>query len=286
MNKIKQVVTPKTRKEQCKLLLGTRFRTIISIGLLNILFFLPFIAINIVKVNYLSSLVSSMQAVEAATNEILFMYRNWYLLFDAVQIVSIMIISIGLAGSMKIIKTLCYDEPVLFWENFKTGVKENWKNYLLVSLFFSITLIIVNFTNNSSRLMETKMMSMISWGVLGIFIFILSPVLLVALSMDATYKNKLGNSLTASASMLMRHYFGYIFMPGVMLVVYIGLYFMNFALSPYIIGAISLLFILYLLPIFMLLGYEYCLFLFDKYINSNYPELYKRGLDNKEESNS
>ena len=275
MNKIKPIITPKTRKEQCKLLITSRFRNIISIGLLNILFFIPLIVVFIFKVNYTNVIISSFGNPNPPTEDSLNAVRLWHLIFDAIQIISIMIISIGISGSMKVIKTLCYGEPVIFWENFKQGVKENWKNYLLTSLFFSFTLLIVNFSRNSSGLMESKSISMLSWAILGIFIFVISPILVLGLAIDATYKNKLGSSFKSALVMLLRHYFGFIYMPAIMFVSYIAIFLMQlFSLNIYIIVAISLLMILYILPIFMFLGYEYSLYLFDKYINSNY--MYKR----------
>ena len=75
-------------------------------------------------------------------------YKFSVILFAVSHLITYPIAFVGLAGLTRVIKLLCWNEGVLFWEDFWIGIKQNTKQFLVISLFFSLGMVPVYLTRS------------------------------------------------------------------------------------------------------------------------------------------
>jgi len=274
----KSSALPRTRKEQFKDILKTRYLTLLSIGGVLLLFLIPALVIYGCKNYFILKIISGLQQDGADTHTQLYYNLNYTMLFDAIQIVGFGVFFIGLAGVSKVIRSLTYMEPIFFKEDFSQGVKENWKHYIVISLFLSFSLLFFHLIYNSGYYSEVTYLSFGAWGFIGLFAFIFGPTLLMSMSMTATYKNKFIDTFKSSLIISIRHYFPYVLFALILIIFGIGFYFMSLYLYFYINIAVVTVLTLYALPVLLLGNYLYCFYTFDEHINVNQKEIYHKGL--------
>ena len=107
-----------------------RFSTLLFIGFIVLLFSIPLIITD-----YLTSIVLS--NLKETTNdfiEIQIVIHTQNILY----IFGLMILAIGLSGSYKIIRMLIWQEGIIFWDDFKAGIKSNCKYFVITALIIGI----------------------------------------------------------------------------------------------------------------------------------------------------
>ena len=257
---------PSTRKEQFFDLLKHRFFFLLGLGVILLLFFIPLFASIVYKdLAILGINQSNMEANEKSSS--LFFIS---LLFSFLVMMGLLIFSIGLAGVMKLLKQLIYDEPIFFKDDFLSGIKENFKFFLLISFLTGLLNLI---SNTIAILFDNVLIVKILFPALNFALFY--PVLFVCIFLSSTYSNNLMTTIKSSIVIYIKHF------PTVFLcfVLTYGVTFFQY---------IDIMLLKYLLILFVLLIYFPILFLssylnqiriYDSLINKDqFPSYYLKGL--------
>lgn len=257
---------PSTRKEQFFDLLKHRFFFLLGLGVILLLFFIPLFASIVYKdLAILGINQSNMEANEKSSS--LFFIS---LLFSFLVMMGLLIFSIGLAGVMKLLKQLIYDEPIFFKDDFLSGIKENFKSFLLISFLTGLLNLI---SNTIAILFDNVLIVKILFPALNFALFY--PVLFVCIFLSSTYSNNLMTTIKSSIVIYIKHF------PTVFLcfVLTYGVTFFQY---------IDIMLLKYLLILFVLLIYFPILFLssylnqiriYDSLINKDqFPSYYLKGL--------
>ena len=257
---------PSTRKEQFFDLFRHRFFFLLGLGVLLLLFFIPFFASIVYKdLAILSINQSEMDANDKAAS-LLFIS----LLFSFLAMLGLLIFSIGLSGVMKLLKQLIYDEPIFFKDDFLTGIKENYKSFLLLSFFAGLLNLI---SNVIGILFDNVLLLKIIFPALNFVLFY--PVIFVAFFLASTYSNRLLVTLRSSLLIYIKH-FPSVFLCFV-LVYGVSFYqYIDIMLLKYLLIVFTLL--LYF-PILLLSSYLNQIRIYDYLINKDqFPSYYLKGL--------
>lgn len=272
---------PHTRKEQFKYLFLNKFAKTITIGGLLALFALPALAISIIKIYRFSSIYSSYTSSQV--EEMMLAMRNSFLLFDGIQIIGLIIFALGLAGAIKVIKKLCFDEILFIKTDFLSGIKENGKQLAIMSLFFSIVILVYNYLNMTASLTGNQTMKILVIVFLSLYGFTIIPIFTLMIPSISVYKNSFGTHFKNCAVMVLKHYFPYVGISSIFVVGIITLYLIANAVSNGgLFIPIALFIIVYLFPLYLIGNELYAFSRFDMYINKEYPSIYRKGLSKEE----
>lgn len=255
---------PSTRKEQFADILKLRYLSLVFIGVMLLIFFLPIMFCILYRDSSQINIIQQFEGEELA-NQLIF--SN--LFFSWILIPSIMIFSLGLAGSLKIIRRLIWGEPIFLKEDFLIGIKENWKGFIVVSLFAGI----LNAINTLvvSYMPSNNFLSYLPLIALLVFFF---PVIFVFAFYNVIYSEKIVKNLINS----MKLYFRSVFITFLFCQLCYSLFFIKYipSILKYVLVGLVIIFIV---PILLLMFYEYEIHIFDKYINAyQYPQFVKKGL--------
>ena len=268
---------PTTRKEQFFDILKHQLGTLFSVGGLLLAFSILLFASLVVKEVLINNVVINVNMKEHP-DQVYEMVKMLTLIFDAVNIVAIAFLFIGLAGAYKVIKKLIFMEKVFIFRDFKQGIKENWGQFLIISFFFSIVLLIFDLFSVQSGNMSNEMTT-VAWVLMGIFSFTIFPIFLLSMSSIATYKNKFSDNLKNSFYICAKHYLYCLIFAVIFAAIWIGLFFLYvYANSSVIYTGVIAFIIFILLPLYLLASFLFNFSLFDLHINSNYPEIYNKGI--------
>lgn len=276
---------PSSRGKQFFDIVKNEWRTLLLIGLILSLFFLPFIISNIVEAGFMNgsanALREEMEAKGRGSEEILMAIRTQtttiHLLFTAINILCFMIFSIGLAGASRIVKCLCFGEGVLFRSDFFIGIKKYWKAFLLIGFFAGLFYFLITYVTAMLNPMsqDNGGLGVLSGLTIGLYYAVIVPMLLLSMAQATLYDMPLFKSLSNSLRFLIvRYYIAAIFA----LTIY-AISLLTMIVYPLIVILAFLAVIVLLLPFLVLSFHLFALGLFDKYINKDhYPHIYRKGL--------
>ncbi len=277
---------PSSRRKQFFDILKNEWRTLLFLGAILCLFYLPFLLSHIAEAGFMNGSAEAMRAELAAESkseeEIASLVQNQmnsiHLLFNGINVICFMAFSLGLAGASRVIKCLCFGEGVLLKSDFFAGIKKYWKSFLLIGFFAGLFYFLVSYVSTSLSSFSQGM-NIFSGLTTGFFYALIVPILLFSLSQATLYGLPFFHSLSNSIRFtLVRYYWTLLFA----LFVY-GLSLITLIVYPLFMILAYLGAILLLLPIFVLAFHLYSLSLFDPYINEgNYPSIYRKGLYTKE----
>lgn len=284
---------PSTRGKQFFDIVKNEWRTLLLLGLLLALFFLPFAISNIFEAGYMNGSAESLRAEMLASGKteeeivsaVSSRMRTIHILFNGVNVVCFMAFFVGLAGVSRIVKCLCFGEGVLFKSDFFTGVKKYWKPFLLAGFSTGLLYFLVSYASAILTPIgqESGGFSVLSGITIGFYYAIVIPMILFCLAQSTLYNLPLFKSLSNSLRFfIVRYYITAIFA----LIIY-GISLVTMIVYPLLMILCYLLIIILICP-FLVLGFHlFALSLFDKYINEeNYPSIYKKGLYVKKEVKS
>lgn len=256
---------PKNRREQFFDILKTRMSTFSLVILFSLLSFIPFIISFVFKIYLLDENVATLEPelIESGMAAVT-------LIFDGVFLIAFTAIFIIYAGLFNVIKKLVYGEGSLFLDDFKIGIKENWKTFLISSVFFGLIKLI------NDLAIYFLPIQILNYVPLVISYLIFLPILLFVLALSPTYNfsNYFGVVRNAAILCFKKFFFTIIFVLifGAVSCIYF-VYFIPFvALLLYLLLAI-------ILPFIMLAFYLYATSVFDIEINAEEnKEFYHKGL--------
>lgn len=266
---------PRTRKEQFKDIVKNQYRTLLLFGLFIFLFSIPFLLAYSFRIISNVSLSASLIKKELTNIEINSALIVQTVMFDAINIPCYMIISISLAGFSNIFKNIIFAEGVLFKSDFKNGLKQNLKYFLLSGFIYGAGQLIINLISNYAALSNQIFINILAGFLIVIFYSLVIPMLLFFTVNHTIYEMKISsgfsNSLIATISR-----FGFCILIG--LVFYL-LRFVDIIPFPYIKILIHIFFLVLFFPFFYLICILFGFSSYDKLINEiHHPDLFHKGL--------
>lgn len=152
---------PKNRVKQFFYVFRNRFGVIFRVNLLAGLFFVPLLVWDFLLNGYVSNFMKGLSVQEQ------FSYLlKISLLQQGTEVPMIMLAFVGLAGAYRVIRCLCWGAPVKLIKEFNRGIKEGYKQFLLLGLITGIYNFGLNYLINFNLL--TVSQSVEFWHVLAI----------------------------------------------------------------------------------------------------------------------
>lgn len=261
------------------------FTFIMKLSLLLSLFFIP----TLVWI-YLSGLLEGAVIHKFASDGSLVQWQALLLhrqTFVWLIIPCFLIGSIGLAGSLYVMKRQITNDGVVLLSDFKEGIIRNWKRYLLFALFYSVIISFLFFVPNLFYHPDqmTLYISIFSFSAIISFLLIIS--MLYAMQLNQTYDAKFSECIFKSFLFVFAEFPKNILLFIITILPFIAFIFINNLLFPTV---QILTWITYLLYAILGLGHTILLislfqhYAMDKYINkSQFPEIYRKGLYNEKD---
>lgn len=253
---------PHNRIEVFKDIMLNRSNTLFSVGLLLLVFAIPLI----IAVIFSSQAIGSFNEYTEENYQQLLLTLNTN---NLLVMIGIMILSIGLAGSYKIIRMLIWQEGIFFMHDFFKGIKENIKNFLLTGFFIGLLNLVTQYLYFNVSVSEYAIMACI------IVIAFFMPSVLFILGQSIIYKLPYGQLFKNAILLAWRNF--YTSVPVLILnaaIVIIPNFLQNLGYILYI-----LLTPIFIAPLLIMFNMLYTDTLFDKYINkTNFKEIYDKGI--------
>lgn len=279
---------PDTRRKQFFDILKNEWRTLLLLGLLMALFFLPFVISLIGEAGYMngsaeaikSSLLLEGKSEEEIALAVAAAMRTIHNIFGAINIVCFMVFSLALSGVSYVYRCLSYGEGVILKSDFLKGIKKYWKPFLLVGFFAGLSYFLMSYTSTlwSASSVDNGAFSVLSGLTIGFFYAFLVPIFLFSLSQAVYYELPFFKSLSNSIRFTLSSYLRLI--PFLLFVYAFSL--LSLIVYPVFTALAFLSAIILLLPIYILAFHSFALSLFDKAINKEYyPSVYLKGLYTK-----
>ena len=257
---------PINRKNQFKYLLKYRWKSLLILGGVLVLFAIPLFASLFIKDLKAISIVTTSEE----NNELSTLLIND--LFYAVFIIpSTTIFFLGLAGIYRIIRNYIWGEGVILKSDFFIGIKQNWKHFVISGLLFSLLYYVVYL---ASVFINIPFIRYFPFSFILLFIY---PAILVNMNLTVIYKNNYLMQFRNGFILYIKKVF--IYLPLFLLLILIPTFLMFFPI-PLLVKYIVLFVFIYLFIPFYILGFRvYSIHVFDENINKeNHPKLYKKGL--------
>ena len=266
---------PTTRRAQFKDILNHEYRTLLLLGMWLLIFAIPFIFLqsfsNIFIYTYLNKNGGGLTLEEAKSFEL-----TVTIFKDILLIVTYMIFSIGLAGSIRIIRNLVYGEVIFFKNDFILGIKKYWKialfNSFVFGLFKGSTNVLSYLVNNYG---SYEYLHLLNGFAIGFFYILIIPIIYFAVSLSITYELTFLKTFTISlrftlVNLLISLAFSSILF-AMSFIYYIGILL--------VVDLILIISIVFICPLYILIWHLFVTSKFDKFINEKqFPAIYKKGL--------
>lgn len=256
---------PTTYWELFKDVIKQNWRTLIGIGLITFLFFLPMLAVMFFRDYYAISITASNLEIDEI-NALIVTSKN---IFNIVVSLCLLIVCIGISGCSKVMLLLSRGEGTFFFKDFNKGVKQNLKNNFVFFLIYAVLfyfsfLVINNFESNFLTFLP--------------FVFVQSlyfPLLMINVETTSVYSWKIKYSFINATFIYIKNFFIYI-----LFATPFTLIILTNAIGNIFIKYIIIVLLLIIVYPFVMLGLRvFTNKVLDRDINKeHYPEIYKKGI--------
>mgnify|MGYP003297642874 CR=1 FL=1 len=274
-NDFSEALLPSTRRQQFKDLLKNEWKTLLTIGLLLLLFSLPYIGIYIFR--YISASLYTSYLFDGGYTEhqVSFNLMIFHLIFDGFNIVSYVSISICLAGVFRVLDNLVLGEGILFKDDFILGIKKNWKSFVVCGVIFALIKALYRFSTNFFNYDGSTGKTILTGLMIIIVYLFLIPVLIYSVSLRSKYKITINNTFKAASKFSIVTIIPF----GIFTILLFFVLYFSLIAQVFILGILICIIVVLVVPIYVLLVHLYVTFVFDKYINQyDYPDIYRKGL--------
>ena len=256
---------PKTRKAMLRLCFRRHLGTILRLDLLSLLLFLPTVLVLAAKESYYAGILQNLK--DPATEAVLAIGVHTNLLFGVFEALALLLFLVLLAGAVRVVRQLFWQEMYSFGSVFSDGIRRNTGRFLLVGLLIAFPGYVLN------GLAATAVARMLYW----VYLLVYLPICIWTLLQSVYYNQKLWPTIRNSAILLIRT------LPETLLLTAVSVlpfyFLMNIAplslIKYYVLLGLALLYIIPITMIWML----YANHIFDKFINKDhFPEYYRRGM--------
>lgn len=276
-----------------------RFWKLVIINLLVLLFFLPLIALFVLKSMFVSGYGATMPFAQGFgvgyQTPMSFMGYEENIVFNVNMFIylllpfALMIAAVGVSGGAYVIRNMIWTEGIFVANDFWRGIKQNIKQMLLIavvySLVFYITIMAISIADQNIAMDASNKWMFIISKIFSIIVLAFYTVMTMhMITMSVTYELKfrelIKNSFLLTLGLLPQNIF-FLFLGAIpFLIMFIGVSFLT---------AIGIIVIILLAFSFILLVWtDYCQWIYDRFINDKIPGAKKnRGIYEKvKESNS
>ena len=264
---------PHSRRDVFRDVLKNRWKDLLKLGALLLLFSLPLLAFGAVgeinAANIYAEYKNGAISAETCASEVAASNGA----FALIKIIGYIIFSVGIAGSARVLRQIIWDEPLFFSEDFRDGIKIYGGQFALAMFLYGLCSYTAVFFSSAAN-------GILYAIALGLGVFILLPAMFFWLSERTVYANKIGENIRNGFMFYVRTLFKSIgmlilaFLPFILEYVleFFGLY--NFIFKYSYLLICTFLF----LPLGMMLWLLYTYSVFDKYINAElFPEILHKG---------
>ncbi len=259
---------PSSRKEQYFDLVKHRFFFFIGLGALLLAFSLFILGGAFFKDMSLINLNSS-TATEEEQNTFSFTIK---LISYLIQCFGFPVLGFGLSGILAPLKNVIWNEPVFFKEDFKAGLKENGKAFVLIGFLWGLIYFLEGFIG--------LLFSNLPWFeavLFGINLAFIYPLLIASLFLTLYYSNPFTSTIQRAATIYFRH-FPLLFLSSLCLMLPFFALYIPIFLVKY---GVLILWMAIVFPFALLFSFELHLHYFDEDVNvSQFPSYYQKGLAN------
>ncbi len=268
---------PATRNEAFKDVYHNNFKTILSSGVMLMLFSIPLLVFLFVMDIGKFGMTPDRFSEEELRGVLLL----WDLIVNGGAIILLYVVLIGLMCIMRVLKLLVWQEGIDFFHDFKVGVKENFKHFSLLYLVFTILYVasylvyifLLNFLVGI-WLMFIYVIVFVSLGIWGLFVINVYQCNFWNYLKNALFFYTKSFFLSILFTLLLVFPFFFVFIP---------LSIITFTIKYPVI----LVLLIFYYPFLIIVGYLFSFSKFDEFINKeSYPEIYRKGLyePNKEQN--
>ena len=267
---------PNNRARQFFTILRIEWKTLALLNLIILLFFIPYFVLDVVRWSVCDSFWNSI-VTSSSDPERDYAIAKFYIdmAYAGIMLLIYPIISIGVSGAIKVLQRCVFIEGVLFKDDFFLGIKNNWRQFLILSIIYGAFKALLQF-NISFCNLNPGLFSSIFQGVsIAIFYGVVAPIIFFTASNVATYKMSIFVGVSNSFKMFIKKlHFCLIFA----LVLY-GLTYLDLIPNVIIRILVTAGVVVLISSLFILAWYLFSVSIFDEYINKdNYPEIYRKGL--------
>lgn len=265
---------PSTRFKQFKFVFRTRFGIIFRANLLAALFCLPLLTWSLIASGYVADYTAELSVTEYAS-ELIYLSLLQY----GTEIPLMMLAFCGLAGIFYVVRRLCWGQSVKIISDFGKGLKDSWKQFLLLGLITGTVNLAVRYIVNFSLLSMSAsnvFLCSLALGAAVVFALIFFLILMFALCQSSLYTLSFLRLLKNSAVLAFKRLFRGL---GILLLSLAPVYI--FALLPWafvkIIGCC--LAVVFSIGFAVTVQTVFCHGVFDVFINAkSYPDFVGVGL--------
>lgn len=178
------------------------------------------------------------------------------------------IVCVGLSGTVRVTRQMIWAEPLFFANDFADGIKQNWLTFCLCGFLVSLLNVYLAFAESSGG-------GLPAYLPLGVVTIVVLPTALWMMAASSVYKIGIGKNITNSFVLYIKTPF----------VTWLFVALFASVAIPGLIGFVALrciflaVFIVVLLPAFVMLWQLVSYSYFDKFINKQaYPEIVDKGI--------
>lgn len=267
---------PNNRARQFFTIFRIEWKALLFLSFIILLFFIPYFVVDILRWSVCDSFWNSIVNSSANPDKDYAIAKFYVdMIYAGVMLLIYPIISIAISGTIKILQRCVYTEGVLFKDDFFLGVKNNWKQFLILSIIYGVFKALLQFNISFCNLNPGLFSSVFQGISIAIFYGVVAPIIFFAASNVATYKMSLFVGFSNSLKMFIKKlHFCLIFSLILYGLTYIDLI-PNVIIRIFVTAGVILLFS----SLLILSWYLFSVSIFDEYINKdNYPEIYRKGL--------
>lgn len=266
---------PQTRKEVFFDVLQLQWRSLLLLGLILLLFYLPLLLSTTVNDLYISNLYASLEGADdtakmAAGQALVYLD----IIRSVINILFIAVLAAGFSGICRVVRQYAWGENVHIPTDFARGIRDNFSHTAAIGALAGLihTLCLTVYYTASSY--STSLLSALSLLPIAISALAVLPILALAIVMIPVYSNRLGATLKNAFAVYSRSLFKVLLSLGCCLLIWIPAMLPNF--YCHIFGSIAAVL---LTPYALLAWTLFCYDQFDKYINPIVcPQLVGKGI--------
>lgn len=270
---------PSNRMEVFIDVIRNHWKTLFLMGLCLLLFMIPFLTLEIIGEILNIQLIGMHQNKEIDSQSLSMYLQITYFLIGIAKTLMLMIFSLGISGSVRIIKKLIWAEGIEFLHDFKVGIRENWRK--MIQLFLLIGIVSTVNSTTPYILSQTTMLTELSYTALrsvltSVSVLLLVPIAAFVFSQIVFYENRFLsmciNSIAFCGKTILSTY-------GLLAIICIPCAIVNHFCNILVQILVYSFAAVILLPLILMVWLLYSCYIFDRYVNPTfYPEIIDKGI--------
>ncbi len=187
---------PHNRKEVFFDVFKLHWKSFLAYGLLIFLFSLPMHFFALIEKSYEATVMQGYESLSQDKQQEIYVnllsMRNTRAVFN---ILSYLLLSVGIAGLIRVVRQYAWEENVFFGTDFSTGIKQNIGQMALLGLIVGVISALSVYAYNLSALTTNKLISIVLMLPVGFSIFIVLPTVAYTVVSISIYSNKFSQNL-------------------------------------------------------------------------------------------